>query len=457
MNLKTSKQIFNLNFIKMKKLLFYVVIAFAILSSSSMMAQQGFGTNTPDKSAAVDIVSTKRGMLIPRVALTETADNSPVNAPATSLMIYNTATVNDVTPGFYYWDGAKWVRFMDTDSNHTTSVVQGQGIIVEADTTDPNHTAYTVSVAPGASEEMVMVTIEDPLNPGEFITEWVSYADFLDDLIAADNGLTYDETTGTIELGGALTRDTNIALGEFDMVFTMNPGTDPGQGGVLKLVGLQEIDVTALDLTPVTGADIDAYSVAIVKADGTVERIPLEDFIAQTTYTANNGLTMTDNNVQLGGNLIKPTVITTGVDADGNPLAANTLAIENLAPINDDSKSFIVVTDEDGVLHNVLRTIEATATGDWTVNSTNIPGYSSHVQEVNIEVDVQATDINITLPDAVAAKGQVINIRLVNNTENNGYCNILLPGGATLTYGSMPYQSWIIKSTGTNWAIVGRN
>ena len=69
MNLKTSKQIFNLNFMTMKKLLFYVVIAFAILSSSNMMAQQGFGTNTPDKSAAVDIVSTKRGMLIPRIAL----------------------------------------------------------------------------------------------------------------------------------------------------------------------------------------------------------------------------------------------------------------------------------------------------------------------------------------------------------------------------------------------------
>src|SRR5690606_34778364 len=138
MNFKTSKQIFNLNFMTMKKLLFYVVIAFAILSSSNMMAQQWFGTNTPDKSAAVDIGATKRGMLIPRIALEATDNASPVSNPATSLLAYNTATdgagATAVTPGFYYWDGAKWVRFMDTDSDQTTTVVAGQGIVVTPDT-----------------------------------------------------------------------------------------------------------------------------------------------------------------------------------------------------------------------------------------------------------------------------------------------------------------------------------
>ena len=35
-------------------------------------------------------------------------------APAASLLLYNTATAgvspNNVTPGYYYWDGAAWVR-----------------------------------------------------------------------------------------------------------------------------------------------------------------------------------------------------------------------------------------------------------------------------------------------------------------------------------------------------------
>jgi len=48
--------------------------------------------------------------LIPRVALTQTTLSSPITSPATSLMVYNTAAVNDVTPGYFYWDGTKWMR-----------------------------------------------------------------------------------------------------------------------------------------------------------------------------------------------------------------------------------------------------------------------------------------------------------------------------------------------------------
>ncbi|TAL57941.1 MAG: hypothetical protein EPN85_12820 [Bacteroidetes bacterium] len=52
-----------------------------------------------------------KGLLVPNVALTGTGSANPVTSPATSLLVYNTATVSDVTPGYYYWDGAAWVRF----------------------------------------------------------------------------------------------------------------------------------------------------------------------------------------------------------------------------------------------------------------------------------------------------------------------------------------------------------
>ena len=65
----------------------------------------------PNASAGLDIDFTNKGLLIPRVALTITTSNAPIGAGiATSLMVYNTATVNDVIPGYYYWDGTKWVR-----------------------------------------------------------------------------------------------------------------------------------------------------------------------------------------------------------------------------------------------------------------------------------------------------------------------------------------------------------
>jgi len=99
----------------MKKILFY---SFSLLLGANLLAQNvGIGTNTPDASAKLDVVDANRGVLIPRVALTATNASGPVTSPATSLLVYNTATSgtapNNVWPGFYYWNGSSWVR-LDT-------------------------------------------------------------------------------------------------------------------------------------------------------------------------------------------------------------------------------------------------------------------------------------------------------------------------------------------------------
>lgn len=69
-----------------------------------------FAQNNP--SAMLDVASNNKGVLIPRVSLTSTMDISTIVSPATSLLVYNTATVgippNNVSPGFYYWTGTKW-------------------------------------------------------------------------------------------------------------------------------------------------------------------------------------------------------------------------------------------------------------------------------------------------------------------------------------------------------------
>jgi len=71
---------------------------------------------TPDASSMLEIQATNKGLLIPRVALTATNAAGPITSPATSLMVYNNATAgtapNNVTPGYYYWNGFIWVRFL---------------------------------------------------------------------------------------------------------------------------------------------------------------------------------------------------------------------------------------------------------------------------------------------------------------------------------------------------------
>ncbi len=103
----------------MKNVLLITLFTFITLFGYS----QGIGVNnaTPDASALLDLTDPVRGLLVPRVALTSRIVAAPITAPATSLMVYNSATAgvfpNNVTPGYYYWSGAAWNRFRDTGTN----------------------------------------------------------------------------------------------------------------------------------------------------------------------------------------------------------------------------------------------------------------------------------------------------------------------------------------------------
>lgn len=94
-----------------------LLIATTFLSVTFAFGQNvGIGIATPNASAKLDVTSTNSGVLIPRLALTAANVAAPVTSPATSLLVYNTATAstgaNAVTPGYYYWNGAKWVRMI---------------------------------------------------------------------------------------------------------------------------------------------------------------------------------------------------------------------------------------------------------------------------------------------------------------------------------------------------------
>lgn len=81
----------------------------------TMNAQTGIGTAQPNQSAQLDITSSDKGVLIPRIALTSATQQLQTTvANQTSLLIYNTATVaaESLTPGYYYWDSNKWIRMI---------------------------------------------------------------------------------------------------------------------------------------------------------------------------------------------------------------------------------------------------------------------------------------------------------------------------------------------------------
>ncbi len=66
-----------------------------------------------DASAILDLSSTNKGLLIPRISIPSAISASPVTSPTTSLLVYNTNASMSFGSGigFYYWSGAMWLPF----------------------------------------------------------------------------------------------------------------------------------------------------------------------------------------------------------------------------------------------------------------------------------------------------------------------------------------------------------
>jgi len=87
----------------------------------------GIGTNDPDTSALLDVSSTNKGFLPPRIALNSTTDVVTIPSPATGLFVYNTGAGTLTTKGYYYWDGAKWTRLSIADGGGDFQIGEERG------------------------------------------------------------------------------------------------------------------------------------------------------------------------------------------------------------------------------------------------------------------------------------------------------------------------------------------
>lgn len=101
-----------------------IILLSAILLSAVASAQVKIGgtDGTPNADAMLDIESSDKGVLLPRVALEDTTEATPLSTHVEGMTVYNTANtktatnVNGVVPGFYYNDGTKWQQMVTTDN-----------------------------------------------------------------------------------------------------------------------------------------------------------------------------------------------------------------------------------------------------------------------------------------------------------------------------------------------------
>jgi len=100
-------------------LFFALFFLFIGLALQAQVAVNNNGNN-PDQSAMMDIQSTDKGLLVPRMVVTDIdSDQTPVESPAEGLMIFNIGNTDDIPTGFYYWAGGKWNGVTSGESNFT--------------------------------------------------------------------------------------------------------------------------------------------------------------------------------------------------------------------------------------------------------------------------------------------------------------------------------------------------
>lgn len=109
----------------------------------------------PNSNAILELESAQRGLLLPRVQLQATNIAAPLTAHIAGMSVYNTATAGtapvNVSPGWYYNDGTKWVRLAVANSGFT-NILYGDGAPTGT-CTDASLYTDTTSSSPTAGQQ----------------------------------------------------------------------------------------------------------------------------------------------------------------------------------------------------------------------------------------------------------------------------------------------------------------
>ncbi len=141
--------------------------------TSQLFAQTGIGTTTPHASAKLDVTSTDKGFLPPRMT---SSQRTNIPSPAAGLMVYQT----DGTAGLYYYNGSAWIYIINSTTNVLSVVNGGTGtttstgtgsVVLNTNATlaNPTLTTPTLGVASGTSLSLTATTTGTSTSTGALI------------------------------------------------------------------------------------------------------------------------------------------------------------------------------------------------------------------------------------------------------------------------------------------------
>jgi len=149
------------------------LLIIGLFLTSQLFAQTGIGTTTPHASAKLDVTSTDKGFLPPRMT---SSQRTNIPSPAAGLMVYQT----DGTAGLYYYNGSAWIYIINSTTNVLSVVNGGTGtttstgtgsVVLNTNATlaNPILTTPTLGVASGTSLSLTATTTGTSTSTGALI------------------------------------------------------------------------------------------------------------------------------------------------------------------------------------------------------------------------------------------------------------------------------------------------
>ncbi|MHA3789655.1 beta strand repeat-containing protein, partial [Flavobacterium hauense] len=438
----------------MKKLLPALL---TLMGAYTASAQVGIGTNNPNPSAQLQIVSADKGVLIPQVQLTSTTDTTTITTGnVQSLLVYNITTNANIKPGYYYWNVNKWYRLLNDEDRDdpappaesiivdngdgTYTYVNSDGTVTTIDI--PGRQTLTYLVYDPATKTLTY-TAENGLNTVIDLDAAIKASETLTTLVNNNNGTyTYTNEAGTATV---ITNTTNasLSIAAGHLVLTDSEGATVSVA--LSTLGATNATLTINNNGTTTNNQDD--TLVLTDNNGVEVSVPLSAINIVTTLVNNNDGTYTYTN-EAG----TATVITNTTNADLSVAAGNlvltdsegatvsvalsalgatnaTLTIDNNATPGNSLDDTLVLTDSNGVEVSVpLSAINIVTTlinnNDGTYTYTNEAGTATIITNTtNADLSVAAGNLVLTDSEGATVSVALSSLGATNATltiNNNG-------------------------------------
>ncbi len=212
---------------------YLLITSFLLLTSSLTFSQVGINTTTPSDGAILDVESSDKGFLVPRVDIANLSNIAPITGGSTEgLLVYNTNATTGT--GFHYWSGAAWIPLSSNDWKVRGNAGTTPGVDANEDFIGTNDD-QDLYIARNSLERITLTTGETSLNNENLDIDFNVRTENDDDTFfvnaATDNvgiGLNnpaantklevYSSTNDAISgysdnVGGILGRETDISFG----------------------------------------------------------------------------------------------------------------------------------------------------------------------------------------------------------------------------------------------------